>query len=37
VSHVSVCICTYRRPQSLAQLLTALTGQVDDDADILTA
>jgi succinoglycan biosynthesis protein ExoM len=30
VSHVSVCICTYRRPQSLAQLLTALTGQVTD-------
>jgi succinoglycan biosynthesis protein ExoM len=30
VSHVSVCICTYRRPQSLAQLLTALTGQLTD-------
>lgn len=28
--HVSVCICTYRRPQSLSRLLTALDAQATD-------
>lgn len=28
--HVSVCVCTYRRPQSLSRLLTALDAQATD-------
>lgn len=29
-NHISVCICTYRRPAFLSRLLTALTAQITD-------
>ena len=30
IMHVSVCVCTYKRPQSLSRLLTALDAQATD-------